>query len=255
MNAFRTGATGYDAPARTLVALGYGLVCHLCFAAGVGAMIVAMFVGMSRSLGTVPSPWNWAANAALIAQFPAVHSALLTGRGRRVLTRLAPAGTGATLSTTTFATTAAVQTFALFALWSPGGTVWWSAHGVALVVLSALYAISWLLLGYSMYSAGLGLQTGSLGWTALLAGRKPRYPAMPQTGLFRIVRQPIYVSFALTLWTVPTWTPDQLVVAVVLTAYCVAAPRLKERRYRRTYGQQFDDYARRVPYWIPFARH
>ena len=34
VNAFRTGATGYDAPARTLVALGYGLVCHLCFAAG-----------------------------------------------------------------------------------------------------------------------------------------------------------------------------------------------------------------------------
>lgn len=248
-NAVRPSAT-----ARTLVALGYGLVCHLCFAAGVGAMIVAMFFGMSRSLGAAPSPWNWVANAALIAQFPAIHSALATGRGRRILARLAPAGTGTTLSTTTFATIAAVQTFALFALWSPSGTIWWHAHGVPLVALSALYGTSWLLLGYSMYSAGLGLQTGSLGWTALLAGRKPRYPAMPQTGLFRIVRQPIYVSFALTLWTVPTWTPDQLVVAVALTAYCVAAPRLKERRYRRTYGRQFDDYARRVPYWIPFTR-
>jgi protein-S-isoprenylcysteine O-methyltransferase Ste14 len=77
---------------------------------------------------------------------------------------------------------------------------------------------------------------------------------MPQTGLFRLVRQPIYVSFALTLWTVPTWTPDQLVVAVALTAYCIVAPRFKERRYRRIYGPQFDDYARKVPYWIPFTR-
>lgn len=216
-------------------------------------MMVAMFFGMSRSLGTVPTPWNWAANAALVAQFPVLHSALLTGRGRRLLNRLAPRGTGATLSTTTFATIAAAQTLILFALWSPSGVIWWQAHGTALVVLCGLYAVSWLLLGYSMYNAGLGLQTGSLGWTALLAGRPPRYPAMPVTGLFSLVRQPIYVSFALTLWTVPTWTPDQLAVAVVLTAYCVFAPRLKERRYRRIYGEKFDEYARRVPYWIPFT--
>lgn len=217
-------------------------------------MMLAMFFGMSRSLGTVPTPWNWAANAALIAQFPVLHSALLTSRGRRILNGLAPAGTGATLSTTTFATIAAVQTFALFALWSPSGIVWWDAQGAVRWLLAGLYAASWLLLGWSMYSAGLGLQTGSLGWTALLRGRPPRYPGMPQTGLFRVTRQPIYVAFALTLWTVPTWTPDQLMLAVVLTAYCVFAPRLKERRYRRIYGQAFDDYARRVPYWIPFTR-
>ena len=235
------------------MALGYGLVCHVSFVLGVGGMMLAMFFGMSRSLGTVPSPWNWAANAALVAQFPVLHSALLTGRGRLILNRLAPRGTGATLSTTTFATIAAAQTFALFALWSPSGVIWWQAHGMALAALSVAYATSWLLLGYSMYSAGLSLQTGSLGWTALMAGRPPRYPPMPVTGLFSLIRQPIYASFALTLWTVPTWTPDQLVVAVVLTAYCVFAPRLKERRYQRIYAEKFDEYARRVPYLVPFT--
>ena len=234
------------------MALCYGLFCHVSFALGVGSMMVAMFFGMSRSLGAVPAPWSWAANVALIAQFPVLHSALLTSRGRRILSRLAPRGTGSTLSTTTFAAIASVQLLVLFALWSPSGTVWWHAQGAALVVVTGLYLASWLLLGSSMYSAGLGLQTGSLGWTALYAGRPPRYPAMPQTGLFRLTRQPIYVSFALTLWTVPTWTPDQLVLAGVLTAYCVFAPRLKERRYRRIYGQKFDDYAQRVPYWLPF---
>ena len=226
----------------------------MSFALGVGSMMVAMYFGMSRSLGAVPAPWNWFANAALIAQFPLLHSALLTTRGRRLLSRLAPRGTGSTLSTTTYATIAALQVLALFALWTPSGTIWWQAHGTALVALTLLYAASWLLLGWSMYSAGLALQTGSLGWTALYKGRPPRYPGMPTTGLFRLVRQPIYVSFALTLWTVPTWTPDQLVVAVCLTAYCVIAPRFKERRYRRIYGQKFDDYAREVPYWVPFTR-
>lgn len=217
-------------------------------------MMLAMLFGMSRSLGTVPAPWNWVANAALLAQFPLLHSALLTSRGRRLLGWLAPAGTGTTLAPTTYATIAGLQTLALFALWSPSGVVWWRAQGVALVVMLALYTTSWLLLGWSMHSAGLGLQTGSLGWTALLHGRSPRYPPMPRKGLFRLIRQPIYVTFALTLWTVPIWTPDQLMVALVLTAYCVLGPRFKERRYRRTYGQDFEDYSRRVPYWVPRVR-
>jgi methanethiol S-methyltransferase len=245
---------GQRSAGHTAVALCYGLICHSCFALGVGAMVIAMFFGMSRSLGTVPAPYSWIANAALIAQFPLVHSALLTNRGRRLLARLAPQGTGTTLATTTFATIAALQVLALFALWSPSGTVWWQAHGAARVVLVALYATSWLLLGKSMMDAGLALQTGSLGWIAMLRGRQPVYPVMPQTGLFRLTRHPVYVSFALTLWTVPTWTPDQLVIALVFTAYCVRAPLLKEARFRRMYGSAFDDYARGVPYWLPRLR-
>jgi 2-polyprenyl-6-hydroxyphenyl methylase/3-demethylubiquinone-9 3-methyltransferase len=77
---------------------------------------------------------------------------------------------------------------------------------------------------------------------------------MPTTGLFRIVRQPIYVAFALTLWTVPTWTPDQLTVALVLTLYCLAGPLLKEKRFRQRFGQDFLTYAGRVPYWLPWSR-
>ena len=217
-------------------------------------MIAAMFFGMSRSLGTVPVPWRRAANALLLAQFPALHSYLLTKRGRVLLARLAPGGNGRALSTTTYAAVASVQIFALFALWSPTGAIWWQAHGTALVAMTVLYAAAWLLLLKAMADAGLGLQTGSLGWIALLRNRDPIYPKLPVTGLFRLTRQPIYVAFALTLWTVATWTPDQLAVAVALTAYCLFAPRFKEARYRRMYGSDIDSYARRVPYWLPWPR-
>lgn len=217
-------------------------------------MMIAMFFGMSRSLGTVPAPWNWIANAALLLQFPLGHSLLLTSRGRAVLSRMAPTGAGPTLSTTVYATFAGCQVFVLFAFWSPTGTVWWHADGPILALMSLLYAGSWLLLGKSMADAGLALQTGSLGWVALFRGRKPAYPAMPVNGLFRFTRQPIYVSFALTLWTVPTWTPDQLIVAITLTAYCLVGPLMKELRYRRIYGEAFNSYARTVPYWLPLPR-
>ena len=36
-----------------------------------------------------------------------------------------------------------------------------------------------------------------------IAKNQPNYPDMPKTGLFAIIRQPIYLSFALTLWTFP----------------------------------------------------
>ena len=236
---------------RKFLAICYGVVCHVIFLLGVGSMMAAMFFGMSRSLGRVPAPWSWVANVALLAAFPLAHSLLLTNRGRALLARLAPRESGSTLSATTFATIAAFQVFLLFAFWSPSGTVWWHASGVVFDLLCALYVAAWLLLGKAMMDAGLGLQTGSLGWMALFRGRKPVYPGMPQTGLFRFSRQPIYVSFALTVWTVPTWTPDQLAIAVTLTLYCLVGPRFKEARYRRIYGPDFDSYARNVSYWLP----
>jgi methanethiol S-methyltransferase len=74
---------------------------------------------------------------------------------------------------------------------------------------------------------------------------------MPTRGLFRVIRQPIYVAFALTLWAVPVWTPDQLALALSLTAYCLLAPRLKERRFAARYGDRFHAYQAAVPYALP----
>jgi len=239
---------------RSAIALTYGAVCHAVFVLGVGAMVVMMFFGMSRSLGTLAAPWSFIANATLLAQFPLMHSFLLTDRGRAVLARLAPAGMGATLTTTTFVAIASLQILALFILWSPSGVIWWQAQGAGLVLMTALYATAWLLLAKAMTDAGLSLQTGSLGWWALLRDKKPVYPPMPERGLFRLSRQPIYVTFTLTVWTVPTWTPDQLVVAVAFTLYCLIGPTFKEARFRRIYGPSFEAYARGVPYWLPWPR-
>jgi protein-S-isoprenylcysteine O-methyltransferase Ste14 len=239
---------------RLLLALVYGALCHGIFAVAGLAMVLAMWFGMSRSLGAVPEPWSWAANAALLLQFPLGHSLFLSGPGRRALARLAPAPHGGTLATTTYVIIASVQLLLLFALWTPSGTVWWRAEGALLWFFGALYAGSWLLLMKASFDAGAEVQSGSLGWTSLLRDRRPVFPDMPETGLFRIVRQPIYVAFTLTLWTVPTWTPDQLVLATVLTAYCILGPRLKERRFERLFGDRFEAYRARVPYWLPRPR-
>lgn len=236
---------------RIALAYGYGALCHGVFACAVLAMIGAMFFGLSESLGAVPWPWAALANAALIVQFPLAHSLLLSSKGRAVLARLAPAPHGQTLGTTTYAIIASLQLLALFVLWTPSGIVWWRAEGVAFALICAAYGASWLLLIKASYDAGAEVQSGALGWMSLAQNAKPKFPDMPQTGLFRVIRQPIYVAFALTLWTVPVWTPDQLALAVCFTAYCLLAPRLKERRFAKIYGHRFAAYQRRVPYVMP----
>jgi protein-S-isoprenylcysteine O-methyltransferase Ste14 len=236
---------------RIVLALGMGLICHALFAAGVLAMIVAMFFGLSESLGSVPWPWAFLANAALIVQFPMGHSLLLTGPGGRFMARLIPGHHGRALATTTYAIIASAQLLALFTLGTPSGIVWWRAEGAAFWAVTAAYGASWLLLLKASFDAGAEVQSGALGWMSLLARIRPVFPDMPTQGLFRLIRQPIYVAFALTLWTVPVWTPDQLALAVCFTAYCLLAPRLKERRFSARYGARFEQYRAAVPYVLP----
>ncbi|WP_439124653.1 isoprenylcysteine carboxylmethyltransferase family protein [Marivita sp.] len=246
-------AAGHPPPGRGRIALALamGAMCHLIFAIAVLSMMTAMFFGLSESFGTVPWPWAALANAALIVQFPLLHSFLLSKPGTRIITRLIPGPHGGTLSTTTYAIIASLQLAALFLLWTPSGIIWYRAEGLPLVVLCIAYASTWLLLIKASFDAGAEVQSGALGWMSLLGKIKPVFPEMPTRGLFRHIRQPIYVAFALTLWAVPFWTPDQLALAISYTAYCLLAPRLKEKRFEQRYGDAFDRYRDSVPYVLP----
>ncbi len=237
-----------------IVAVAYGALCHLAFATAVVSMMVVLFSGMTDGLGRLPGPWAWGADAALLIQFPLLHSALLSRRGGGWLRRLAPQRLGGPLMSTTYALLASLQTALLFLGWTSSRHVVWQAPGDLRILLAVFYAAAWLMLLKAIIDAGFALQTGLLGWWAVARGRAPLYPPMPVRGLFRLCRQPIYVAFTLTLWTVPTVTPDGLAVSVVLTVYCLVGPLLKEARFARRFGPQFARYRARVPYWLPWRR-
>jgi ubiquinone biosynthesis O-methyltransferase len=238
---------------RIAIAVGYGLLCHSLFIMAVAAMIVMMFFGMSRSFGPLTGPWRLIANTLLLLQFPLAHSLLLTRNGNGILRRLAPRDLATDLATTTYAAVASLQVLTLYLLWSPAGTIWWRAEGPLLVILCCAYAVAWLSLLKAIVDAGFAQQVGLLGWYSIARDVTVRYPPMPRTGLFRYCRQPIYVAFAATLWTVPTWTPDQLTIASTLTLYCLIGPLFKERRFRARFGDEFAAYRKDVPYWLPLA--
>jgi protein-S-isoprenylcysteine O-methyltransferase Ste14 len=239
---------------RRAMALAYGLICHILFVASVGLMIWHMYFGMSRSLGALSWPWSWVINAILLLQLPLLHSFMLSKRGRATLKHLAPKKYADDLSTTIYVILASLQVLLLFNFWTFSGTVWWESTGPTFGILVSLYTASWMLLGIAILNAGITLQTGSLGWWAVFTGTKPVYPGMPVRGLFKFLRQPIYLAFACTVWTVPTWTPDQLVIAMALSGYCLVGPLFKEARFTKIHGAKFTDYQNTHPYWLPFPR-
>ncbi len=239
---------------RILTALFFGALTHGLFALAVGLMIYHLFFGLSASWGSIPYPYAVLANALLVLQFPILHSFLLTDRGRKILALIGP---DERLATSHYAIIASIQLAVTFAFWSPSGVILWQAEGLVFWLMCAAYASAWGLLGLSILQSGFQLQSGMLGWFAMLRDRAPKFPDLPTRGLYRLIRQPIYASFALTLWTMPTYTPDQLALAVFWTTYCVAAPLHKERRFTKIYGDRFAAFQARTPYFIPFtkARH
>lgn len=231
------------------LALAFGAVCHASFLAGVAAMIYGLHQGLQGGLGPFRGWGAVLANAALVLQFPLLHTLLLSRRGRPWLAKLAPAHLSRPLATTLFATFASLQLLVTFLLWSPSDIVWWEPSGALLWGFQGVYALSWVLVVRTMGDAGLETQLGYLGWLSLARGKEPSYPSFPQAKSFQTCRQPIYLAFALTLWTGPVWGPDHLAIALLWTGYCVVGPVFKERRYLDRYGEEFAAYQARVPFF------
>ncbi|MFY9344767.1 MAG: isoprenylcysteine carboxylmethyltransferase family protein [Planctomycetota bacterium] len=228
--------------------------CHGAFVAAVASMVWSLATGMQVGCGTVPRAVAPFVNALLVLQFPLLHSFLLGARGRPLLARLSPVGHGKALAVSTFALLASLQLLLAFWAWTPSGVVWHRPHGPTGVLQWVAFGTAWLFLQKALFDAGLGLQTGFAGWWALLRGRAVRLPELPTGGLFRLCRQPIYLGFALVLWTAPVWSLDWLALACGWSVYCVLGPRWKEARWLQWYGARFAAWRATVPYLLPLPR-
>lgn len=251
------GATGIPRGDRCGVryAIAFGILTHMVFALSVIVMVLGLYSGLRSGHGHLHGWYAVIGNALLLVQFPAVHSFLLSAQGRRALARFAPRKIGGDLAPTTYVLVASLQLLGTFWLWSPSGIMLFNpvggAHWTALVVFVA----SWIFLIKALTDSGLALQTGFLGWSSVARGKRPDYGDFPQHGLFRIIRHPVYLGFALVLWTTPVHTLDVVILAALWTVYCVSGPLFKESRFYRWYGQRYARYRNEVPYMLPRRKH
>ena len=241
-----------DLSGNKLIAIFYGLTCHGIFLVAGAVMFITILTGFQFSIGPFEGYEAVAINLLLLIQFPLGHSFFLSNRGMKVLEIFAPKRFAKTLRTTVYATIASIQLILLFAFWNFSGIFIWQIETPASLYMIILNLLSWALLSISSIQAGYKVQTGSLGWTSVYQGKKPVFPDMPTHGLFSIIRQPIYLSFSLVLWTSPVMSLDLFIVALSYSLYCYFGPMLKEKRFQKIYGKRFSDYQKKVPYFMPY---
>ena len=241
-----------DLTGNKLIALFYGLLCHGIFLVAGAVMFITILTGFQFSVGPFEGFGAVVINLLLLIQFPLGHSFFLSNRGMKVLEIFAPKSYAKTLRTTVYATIASIQLILLFIFWNFSGVYIWQMETPVSLSMIILNLLSWALLSISSIQAGYKVQTGSLGWTSVYQGKTPVFPDMPTRGLFSIIRQPIYLSFSLVLWTCPSMSLDLFIVALSYSIYCYFGPFLNEKRFQKIYGKRFSDYKKKVPYFMPY---
>lgn len=207
------------------------------FAASLGYLVVS-YAGYGRPAGAWTSD-GWLAvvpNVLLFSLFALHHSLFArTGLKAVIVARVSPA-----LERAVYVWVASL----LFALtlwaWSPVPGVAWRVTGawawllelgcVAGVVLTGVAAAALDPLELAGIRQAFGQPTGD-------------DATLRTTGVYGIVRHPIYLGWVLMVWCLPTMTGTRLVFAAISTLYLVLAIPLEERAMRRTLGRAYDTYA------------
>jgi protein-S-isoprenylcysteine O-methyltransferase Ste14 len=73
--------------------------------------------------------------------------------------------------------------------------------------------------------------------------------------LYAIVRHPISLGWMITPWIVPTMTIGQLCFAFAATSYVLVATIFEEADLTRELGQNYQNYKKSVPAFIPLPRN
>jgi protein-S-isoprenylcysteine O-methyltransferase Ste14 len=77
---------------------------------------------------------------------------------------------------------------------------------------------------------------------------------LDDTGLYGLVRHPIYLAWLVLVWAAPVMTGTRAAFAVLSSAYLFVAVPFEERDLRRLFGEAYVDYSRRVRWRIvPFV--
>jgi methanethiol S-methyltransferase len=221
----------------------------LLFTAALALFLYAYFVRFGRPAPAGAGAAGAIADVALFTVFALHHSALARTGIRARVARLVPAG----LERSIYVWTASLLFIGVCVLWQP--------------VPGELYRLdgAWALAGYAVQALGVALTACGAAAIGMLdlagvqaaregAGAPPAAPAaLATSGLYGVVRHPLYLSWVLVVFGTPHMTMTRFVFAATSTAYLAAAIPLEERTLAAQFGDAYLRYRARVRWrMIPF---
>jgi protein-S-isoprenylcysteine O-methyltransferase Ste14 len=230
----------------------YGVICHLLFLGTFAYM--AGFVGnflVPKSIDSAPHPSTSSAiliNVLLLALFGVQHSVMARPAFKKIWTRIVPEP----IERSTYVLVSCAVTILLMWQWRGiDGTVWNAQNPLLRGFLWSLFAIGWLLVPVASLLINHFDLFGTRQVWFYLRGRD--YQGLPfRVPLFyKHVRHPLYVGWMIAFWATPTMTWGHLLFAAVLTGYMALAAVIEERDLIAHFGNQYREYRRRVPMFVP----
>lgn len=230
----------------------YGAVCHVLFlllfaymAGFVGGFLVPKSID-STSGGSVQAAV--VVDLLLLAMFAAQHSIMARPAFKRLWTRIVPEP----IERSTYVLASCIVTVVLMWKWRGIDQIVWNAEQPWLRgTLWFLFVAGWLLVpGVSFLINHFDLFGTRQVWLYL---HGKAYSALPfrVPSIYKHVRHPLYIGWGIAFWAIPTMTLGHLLFATVLTVYMVLATLLEERDLIAHFGEQYEEYRRRVPRFMP----
>jgi protein-S-isoprenylcysteine O-methyltransferase Ste14 len=228
----------------SLAAYGLFLAVFLYLVAFVGNLFVPRSVDVGPASPVLAAA---AVDLLLVAVFGLQHSVMARPGFKRWLTQALPAP----IERSTFVLLASLALVLLFWQWRPLPATVWQVQGDAAIAMWAACALGWATVLLSTFLINhfdlFGLRQT---WLHLL-DRVPAPLRFRTTLLYRIVRHPIMLGFLLAFWFTPHMTVGHLLFAAGMTVYILVGVRHEERDLVRSLGQDYVDYRRRTPAFIP----
>jgi methanethiol S-methyltransferase len=230
----------------------YGVAGHLLFLAVFAYM--AGFVGGFAVPKTVDTPSELpiaaavAVNLLLLGLFAVQHSVMARPAFKRQWTRLVPQP----IERSTYVWASCIMTIVFMAFWQGiDNKIWEIKDPTFRTIIWLLFAVGWLLVpAVSLMINHFDLFGTRQVWFYLKG--QPYQPLefrVPM--LYKYVRHPLYIGWALAFWAIPTMTIGHFLFATALTIYMAGAALVEERDLIAYFGDQYRDYRRRVPMFVP----
>jgi methanethiol S-methyltransferase len=227
----------------------YSALAYLAFA--VSATWAIAFLADLRTVPVIddtPSGPAWLAvlvDSGLLLVFALQHSVMARAGVKRRMARVVPAA----IERSTYVLSTSLCLGLMFWQWRGlPGSIWRVDGQPGMALLWGICAVGWVIALGSTFMIDhldfVGLRQG--GWRG-----GPTSSSFAERWMYAWLRHPMMLGLLVAFWATPSMTTGHLLFAVAASAYIAVGVRFEERDLHRQLGDVYDEYARRVPRFVP----